>query len=350
MMSTKNRKRVGKLPINTTTAPAAVSTKVLSRAPEVVSRNGRSIIKAHEQIATVSGSVGFSTTKYYVNPGLGIYTWLSGQAAGWEKHRIRKFQVVYIPAEAVTTTAGSVYLAFDYDPMDAAPASLASLSTYETQANGRVYEKVSLDMNCGRAYDGVQAKKIRNGPVGSDLQLYDAATFSFSTISCANTNALGQLWVYYEVELISQQSEPTIKVNPSLSVFNTSAPQSFATGVAENVDFDEEITNGLDITNVFGVYSLAPGSYMIFGEIGVYDNTGESFSAVASLLIDGSATTPPQLAYGTQKSAGNISVVPYTFYVTTLTNTNFSVSLTLSGAAGSLATNTDACRLFVKAL
>ncbi len=346
-MKKNNQRIVGRgVPTVSTPTPAAMSTRIVPRAPEISTVNGRSIIKAHEQIATVSGSVAFATTKYFVNPGLPIYTWLSGQAAGWEKHHIKKFQIVYVPAEAVTTTAGSIYLAFDYDPMDAAPSNLAALSTYETQANGRVYEKVALDMNCRRAYDGVQSKKIRSGPVGSDLQLYDAATFSFSTISCANTNAIGQLWVYYEIELISQQSEPTVKVNPSLSVFQLGSNQSFTSTVADDIDFDDEIMNGLDLTNTFGVYTVPPGEYLIYGDVEFSGTT--VVSLFAELYINGAVVSPRQRLYGMSLSTTDMGG-SFHFYHSSTEQFTLSIRATVT-SGGSPAAVATYNRLFIKAL
>lgn len=338
------------VPTFTVKTPAASSTRVMSRAPEIHSSNGKSVVRAHEQIATVSGSVGFSATKYQVNPGLSIYTWLSGQATGWEKHRVRKFQVVYVPAEAVTTTAGSVYLAFDYDPMDSAPQTLAALSTFETQSNGRVYEKISLDLNCNRAYDGIQAKKIRCGPVGSDLQLYDAASFTVATISCANTDPIGQLWVYYEIELISQQTEPSQRVSPSSSVFNLSANQTFTNTVPQSIAFDEAIMNGLSLTPSSGVITLPCGEYEISGEFLAQDSDNELLTVTASFLVNGAVTSPPQTVYSQSTGAtGGGTTVPFHFYYSSPESFTIAVRATLNGAAGTLSVGGDFSRLFIRA-
>jgi hypothetical protein len=40
-------------------------------------------------------------------------------------------------------------------------------------------------------FDGVQHKKVRCGPVGGDLQLYDAASIIVATVSCTDGSAIG---------------------------------------------------------------------------------------------------------------------------------------------------------------
>jgi hypothetical protein len=276
--SKKNRNSGSRkgLNLSTTQTPAARNVRVQNKSFSIKADKGKAIICGQEQVATVEGSVTFNATQYHINPGLSLYTWLSTQAKGWEKYRFKTFEVVYVPAEAVTTTSGSVYICLDYDPTDAAPQTLAGLSTYETQYNGRVYDSVSCRADVKRMFDGVQAKKIRCGPVAGDLQLYDAATFSLATVSCANTNAIGQLWVYYEIELISRQTEPTIYVPPNIALFNLSATQTFTTTVAAPLNCDESVVNGMGITNSSGTYTLPCGIYELLVNFVGCDSSAES--------------------------------------------------------------------------
>jgi hypothetical protein len=331
--------------------PAATNVRVVSRQPTIRSERGKCVISGHEQIATINGSPTFSATKYAINPGLSDYTWLQTQAKGWEKYKFRHLQWVYVPAEAVTTTPGSVYICADYDPDDAAPETLPALSTYETQSNGRVFECVSLDLSVNRMFDGIQAKKIRCGPVGGDLQLYDAASVSVATISCSNTDPIGQLWVYYEVELISRQTEVTVKVPHNLVAYNLSSDQTLSTSSTSFVAWDEALNSGFDVTNTSGTLTLPCGSYMISGEIAITDSAAETCQALMSCLVDLAATVPPQnsefdLAFG----AGDTNTLPFTYFVTSSDSFTFRNQLTLYGAAGTLKVKGDKSRLFIRAL
>lgn len=200
------------VPMSIRSVPAARTYHVESRPARINTGLRSTTIANHELIATVEGSEDFTATRYAVNPGLLVYTWLSTQAAGWEKYRFKKLSFVYVPAQAVVTTPGSVYLAADYDPTTGPPTSLQGLSTYETQSNARVFESCSLNIPPKRMFDGVQHKRIRCGNVAGDLQLYDGCSFIFSTVSCNAQFPIGQLWVHYEVEFFSPQTEPTLLV------------------------------------------------------------------------------------------------------------------------------------------
>jgi hypothetical protein len=338
------------IPTATSLAPIATNVRVLARQPVIRSSNGRNYISGFEEFATVNGSVAFTATKYEFNPGLAAYTWLAGQSAGWEKHHFRRLQFVYVPAEAVTTTAGSVYLAADYDPVDPAPPTLASLSTYESQVNGRVYEKLTLTCAPARMYDGVQNKRIRDGPVTGDLELYDPCSFTFATIACANANAIGQLWVYYEVDLISRQTDTGTPVPPSLVVRNGSANQGLATATPENIDFDEVITAGFSTTNVAGLLTLPPGAYTIQGQVCFIDSAAETLTTVLELYINGAAVSPPQNVNNTHASvAASGTNVPFLFFTAQTASFTLGIRATATGAAGTLTTLADATRLFIKA-
>jgi hypothetical protein len=106
-------------------APIARSFTMPAARPQISGSGGSTIIRNHEQIATVAGSVSFAA-------GLSLYAWLSGRARGYEKYRLRRFRAYYVPADTGTTTVGEIYVGFDYDPVDAAPSSLAAMSAYET--------------------------------------------------------------------------------------------------------------------------------------------------------------------------------------------------------------------------
>jgi len=276
---------------------------------------------------------------------------LSNQAEGWEKYRFRKLQYVYVPAEANTSTAGSVYLTADYDPTDAAPGSLASMSTYETQENGRVWQTVPLTLSRARMFDGVQTKKIRCGPVGGDLQLYDAGSLSVCTISCADASAIGQLWVYYEVEFVSQQTEPSTKVPPSLYGINLSANQGFTSTVAAAITFDEVTVSGFDVSNASGVLTLPCGAYLISGNVCFTDSSAEAFTVNVALNVDGAATSPPQAVYQTLNgSAAATFTMGFSFYHASSTTSTVQLLATLTGAAGTLTVCGDSTRMFIRAL
>jgi len=296
----------------------------------------------------VNGSASFEATAYSIQPGLALYTWLSQRARGWEKYRFRKFEVTYIPEAAVTTTTGSVYLAAEYNPSDQAPASLAALSTYETQSNGRTYEMVSLKFKHGVMFDGVQHKRIRCGPVAGDLGLYDAGKIIVASIGGPGSS-VGQLWVHYEIELVSPQTSPSIPIPSSFSLFNLSANQAYTNMTPAVLQFDETIVDGIAPTLASGVFTLPCGMYELSGEITGNNSANESFTVLLELLKNGSSTSPPQKSQSqnTIVATGELCV-PFHFYVYSDGDDTVSISVQLNGASGTLLVLADYSRIGLK--
>lgn len=328
------------MPLSVRSVPAARTYHVEPRPARIKSGLKSTVISNHELIATVNGSVAFTSTRYSVNPGLLLYTWLSTQAAGWEKYKFRKLNFVYVPAEAVVTTPGSVYLAAEYDPNTAPPSSLQGLSTYETQSNARVFEACSLNIPPNRMFDGVQHKRIRCGNVAGDLQLYDACNFVFSTISCAQLGPIGQIWVHYEVEFFSPQTEPITLVpsnytfvnqvqtiSGSLPVGVTYTPIHYALNPALpglGLKRDSTIPNDPESD----VYRLPCGSYRLDGNvsIGCVSGTGGA-SYSFGLFVNGNLAAGTFVVTSNVDPAG-ITIIPFHTYLL-VTNPDDSFQLKL---------------------
>jgi hypothetical protein len=186
----------------------ATAVSVRPRQPTFSSIKGGVRVTGAELVSTLYGSVGFEAGSIELNPGLSNFPWLSQQAAGWEKYKIRSFRVRYVPSQAVTTTAGSVYLGFDYDPDDPAPASISALSTYSSMADGRTFNSFECVGDTQLMHDGVQVKLIRNRPYAGGLRSHDAASIIYATMDMIDGTAIGQLWVDYEIDLVGRQTEP----------------------------------------------------------------------------------------------------------------------------------------------
>lgn len=340
------------LQLESSAAPIARNFRVRNAQPQMRElSSGSTLITGHEEIATVAGSVSFAATRYRFNPGLPLFTRLSQLAATYEKYRVRRLEFVYVPANAVTTTPGVVYLAADYDPVDAAPASLAALSTYETQDSSRVYDALKLRLSRNRMHDGVQAKKIRCGAVAGDLQLYDVGSVSVATVSCTDSSDIGQLWVYYEIELISPQTNPAAPVPQGFSLWNRSSAQSFTSTVAATLAFDEQVVDGLELTNASGVFTMPCGLFEVTANCSLNDSAAESFVAQLAIFKNGAALSPP-VASSAYNSAATEKTHAITCvgYVECSDGDTISVSVTLTGAAGTLTARQDECRIAFRAL
>lgn len=269
-----------------------------TRAPRVQTNSNNTRISGHELIASVYGSVGYSATKVPINPGLPMFTWLSQQAHGWEKYKFLKLELVYVPSNAVTTTPGSVFLAADYDAEDPVPADLQALSTYETQASGKVYTAVSLSPPYKRLNDVPGHKFIRDTAVAAKLSLYDPCSFTIATIDCVDTSALGQLWVNYEVELISPQSQVRVLTVGGLAQFSSVGTENVSSGVDTKCPFDTRVSENLKVeSDVNNVDFTAPkGVYKVRSVVDVASaDPGVPVSAAFHHTVDGIILTTSKM-------------------------------------------------------
>lgn len=241
--------------------PAAISNRVGS------SRGypkGTHIEEGRIKIADLAGSITFTATKYQLNPGIaGTFgTRLANIASGYEKYCFLKdLRVEYVPSQAVTTTAGSVWLGFDYDPMDDVPLTDSDFSTYESWVSTNVFNKVDLAMMKTRSFDGVQHKKVRSGPVNGDLSLYDPGALIVATDDCVDASDLGKLYLHYSFVFISPQTA-TGRVPTTLAFSRLLLSQTVASGVPETVDFVTTV-NGLQLGRSSSSFELPPGNYLV---------------------------------------------------------------------------------------
>jgi hypothetical protein len=201
-------------------------------------------------------------------------------------------------------------------------------------------------------FDGVQHKKIRCGPVAGDLQLYDAASVIVGTISCADTSSLGQLWVEYEVELISPQLEPSVPMPQALSMINQSSAQTFTSTVEEAIEFDEFIVDGLEVAGALdtGVFTMPCGVYLVSGVVTVKDSSAEILTARVRPFVDGAVDDTQNSNFLVSVSANSANSIPVLVYFTSDGTTTFEMRLTLTGSAGTLTTVADFTRLAIRAI
>jgi hypothetical protein len=317
--------------------PTARTYSVRPEPPRIRSNRGSTVIRGQEEIATIAGSATFSATKHSVNPGLSSFTWLSTQAAGWDRYRFRKLQFVYVPAVAVTTTPGSIYLVPDYDPSDSAPSTLEAMSSYEGIKPKQVFKSVSVDIPVRMMEASVRNKKIRCGPVAGDLQLYDPCSLIVATVSCSDTSDIGQLWVYYEVEFINRQVAPSAPVPSNVSRWMFTSSQSMTNGVSAVADLDSNTVDGFTVSDSSGTYTLPPGMYRVFGVMILKDTTPESLFGSITFRKNGSAVSPTQAVYVNTTTVSNGYVaLPYDFYVSDTSSMTISLYAAMNGSAGTL--------------
>lgn len=331
--------------------PLTKSYHVEPKPSRMSSAGKNTVIDGSELFATVDTLLvpEFNSKIYRFNPGLDLYPRLSKIALAYEKYTVRKLQVVFVPTRATTITPGSVYLAADFDPCEAPPGNISALSTYEVQSSTRLFDKCVLDIPPSRMHDGVRAKKMRCGPVAGDLSLYDACSIVVATFGCEDQIGIGQLWIHYELVLISPQVEPTRPVPVTISRGKFFSSYTLASGVPYVVPFQfdgvepldsppaKKIVNGLGIQTVpdsLGSLIFPCGTFLV--RCGMYTLVGSTLSSSTNIkiLINGvimeQATTSTSVLGG-PTSISTAEYIGCELYLSFEEPTVLQVSLTMTG-------------------
>lgn len=176
--------------------------------PRVAYRpNGDCSIRHRELIADVNGSVAFATTKIPVNPGLnGSFPWLSRIANNYESYVLNSLRYCF-ETSAATTFTGQVMLTVDYDASDSAPTTKIQASSYRgTVACSpwcpSCHTSLRSDLQKRKTY----YMRAGNIPAGEDIALYDVGNMFVCTYGQASTALAGELWVEYDVRLLTPKT------------------------------------------------------------------------------------------------------------------------------------------------
>lgn len=193
-------------------APVALSRRVRIGMPDVsgspYAGDGRVRIRHREYLADVAGSVAFANTAFAINPGLAAsFPWLSAIAVRFESYIFRRLRFEY-ETQRSTATNGTVMMAVDFDAADAAPTTKTGIMSYHNAVRSAVWDECCYNSDAGdlRKF-GVQ-RFIRSAGLAAnlDIKTYDVGNLNIATQGEADTTAIGELYVEYDVELITPQT------------------------------------------------------------------------------------------------------------------------------------------------
>jgi len=174
------------------------------------SSDGRVTIRHREYLTDIAGSVLFTTNAFAINPGMPLtFPWLSTIAVGYESYRFKRLTFIFESSKS-TATNGSVMLAVDYDPSDAAPTNKTQMMAYHSSIRGPCWQ--SFEHKCTKEdMQKFQQKFLRYGALttGQDVMLFDIGNLFLATSGFADTTTIGELHVDYEVEFMTPQFDLT---------------------------------------------------------------------------------------------------------------------------------------------
>jgi hypothetical protein len=241
-------------------APSAIGSVQGGSRPNISSlqRNGdlRIRVRHREYVQDIVGSVVFANQQVNINPGLNtLFPWLSALAGLFESYQMNALKFQY-RTESPSTQAGKALLTVDWDVLDPSPTSKTQMLQERTKADGPAWENFDLICDLSDLLKfGVQ-RFVRSGlnPAGSDLKTYDIGMLNIASQGCTGAPTIGELWVEYDVELMTPNTTPLPVSSHIASGSAVSNAAIFGTAPV--------VLGNLNVT--------ATGSTLVFNTVGQY--------------------------------------------------------------------------------
>jgi hypothetical protein len=304
-----------------------------------------------ELVGSVLGSVAFAATKYPVNPGMsGSFPWLSVEASKWEQYVFHKLRYRFVTRTSTATT-GSVILSPDYNVRDLRPTTEEQATDTQDAVEDAVWKELVCVLDPRAMFPSGPRKLVRSANVAGDANLYDAANFYVCTVEEANADAIGKLWVDYDVELFVPQNSPNDgSAGSTITTYGGRASaQSFTTATPAPVQFDAQTYDPLGIGAAStGVFDPAAGTYKIDFEGIFKDTSAETFTVLVEMFKNGAALAPQARSQSIVSSPASGQTSVFLTCVASFDGgtDQFQVQVTLTGAAGTLTLIANSAQLF----
>lgn len=259
--------------------PAALGQRYTSGAPSI---NGmpyghyRHTELLKDIVPSATGA--FSVESIPINPGLpSSFPWLSGCAQNFECYRPVSIKYEFRSLLG-SQTAGRVLMGVDYDPADSAPTEKKQLANYTGATSCRAWDS-GCTLICNLAeLSKVKSRTLRYGPLAAnlDIKTFDVGNLWISTFGYAAATPCGELYVHYDIELLTPQ------------MINNSEKAALAS--AKIVP-----SAGVDKTHVFGTAATVTGSLAVtaVNNVLTFAQTGQyhiEHVYVGTALVDGGPT------------------------------------------------------------
>lgn len=270
--------------------------------------DGTIVVKHREFLQDIVGTAAFTAVKVAINPGLtNSFPWLSKIARNYESYRFRKVDFEY-DTMVSTDTDGAAMLVMDYDAADSAPTTKLEAMSFLGSERGPLWQPTTFRANVG-ALNKLPQRYVRFAALASnlDVKTYDAGSFYMCTVGSSNTGIIGELYVDYEVELITPQYQIAAVETPVTGAYFSTNPGSSSVNFFASPDstgvtqFGSQIVNGYSVPH--GDPALKVNATEIgFREIGRYVLSGffnprttsaitgfadSGFSSLAGITLNG---------------------------------------------------------------
>lgn len=317
-MQAKNKKNssLGK-------APVAQARRVTATKPKIEGRssNGDIRVRHREYIADVAGSVLFTATQLQINPGSeGCFPWLSQIARRFESYSFTTLKFYY-ESQAPTTATGTILLVLDYDAADAAPSGKVDAMSYRGSVRCAPWQE-SCHSSAKEDLHKSKSNYVRGDSVlaaNLDIKSYDIGNLFVCTQGQAGTTAIGELYVEYDVMLLTPQlsasSAPSFKYTGAAGwtaalPWGTSGTADADNNILVTVNSGTQITFGQAFTGMMIVSCSSTGTTntIVVG----------AGTATTSILVNKADGTVGSAVLGVIAAAGQTVILTWTGMVTPL--------------------------------
>jgi hypothetical protein len=291
--------------------------------------DGRVRVTHREYLGEVAGSVAFAATSYSLNPGLAaVFIWLSSLAQNFESYLFRKFRLCF-ETEKSSSTNGTVMLALDFNAADAAPGSKQALMALHNAVRSEVWHECVYNADKADLEKFGKQRFVRTGSLASnlDIKTYDVANMIVATQGCADTTSLGELYLEYDIELITPQAPQAAVSTGVQTITSTSA-------TVNSSWFTTSTTVGPVYANVAGntVTFAIPGVYAVTFSCG---STSGTLTGYGYSSWSGTAAIAAPLTFGPNENQSGVAISCVAVGKITVTAVGQTVVVGSTGAAGS---------------
>lgn len=270
-------------------------------------------IRHKEFVATISGSTGFSVQRFFLlQPGdTNTFPWLSGVASKFQQYRVKGMIFHYVPTSGYAVSGsnpaiGSVMLQTSYRANDNAPSTKIEMLNEYWASEGAPSEAFCHPIECSPKENPFVTHYVRNRPVpvSDSPMLYDLGVTYVATQGMPATgNAVGDLWVTYEIELVKPQIASSVLIDTfSGTAANAAVLQGAplgnnltATGSLLFSMSNSTITFPIGLLGDFLVTVIHTGTFTVWDG----PTSATSLANCALLVFDGSrSVVSPDMASG----------------------------------------------------
>lgn len=246
---------------------SAYNTQVSSSQPKFFpTRDGMRVVH-REYVGDVGvNSSGFGIVNILqLNPGLASCgQWLSQIAGNFECYEFHKLRYVY-QAAVPTSTAGTLFMAIDYDAADPAPATKTELMSNPSAISCSIWASTCLDYNCSKT-KYMSNRFTRISSVSGDIKTYDAGNLYFAIEGTA-ADSPGNIYVEYDISLRLPQIPSNLEFAQSLKI--TNAGTTALSNLNDGYHGNTLILNSLGGSSTVGSWVCpTPGEWLLSFAIG----------------------------------------------------------------------------------